>query len=216
MRVVVADDAVLLREGLGRLLGEAGFEVAGLAADAAELLELVERTSPDVAIVDIRMPPTHTDEGLQAAKTMRKRWPDIGILVLSQHVHASYALELLSAGTEGVGYLLKERVSDLAELASSVRRVGAGGSVLDPAVVSQLVGRRRPGADPLEQLSGREREVLALMAEGRSNKAIAERLFVSEYTIQKHVGNIFDTLRLPPSPDDHRRVLAVVAYLNAQ
>jgi DNA-binding NarL/FixJ family response regulator len=134
-------------------------------------------------------------------------------------MHASYALELLATGTEGVGYLLKERVSDLAELASSVRRVAAGGSVLDPAVVSQLVGRRRQDADardPLEQLSGREREVLALMAEGRSNKAIAERLFVSEYTVQKHVGNIFDTLRLPPSPDDHRRVLAVVAYLNAQ
>jgi DNA-binding NarL/FixJ family response regulator len=216
---VVADDAVLLREGLARLLREAGFEVAGLAADAAELLALVEKTSPGVAIVDIRMPPTHTDEGLQAAKAIRERWPDIGVLVLSQHVHASYAVELLSAGTEGVGYLLKERVSDLAELASSVRRVGAGGSVLDPAVVSQLVGRRRQGADPhdpLEQLSGREREVLALMAEGRSNKAIAERLFVSEYTVQKHVGNIFDTLRLPPSPDDHRRVLAVVAYLNAQ
>jgi len=219
VRVVVADDAVLLREGLARLLREAGFEVAGLAADAAELLELVGRTRPDVAIVDIRMPPTHTDEGLQAAKAIRKRWPGIGILVLSQHVHASYALELLSAGTEGVGYLLKERVSDLAELTSSVQRVGAGGSVLDPAVVSQLVGRRRQDADardPLEQLSGREREVLALMAEGRSNKAIAERLFVSEYTVQKHVGNIFDTLRLPPSPDDHRRVLAVVAYLNAQ
>jgi DNA-binding NarL/FixJ family response regulator len=219
VRVVVADDAVLLREGLARLLREAGFEVAGLAADATELLALVEKTSPDVAIVDIRMPPTHTDEGLQAAKAIRERWPDIGVLVLSQHVHASYAVELLSAGTEGVGYLLKERVADLAELASSVRRVGAGGSVLDPAVVSQLVGRRRQGADPhdpLEQLSGREREVLALMAEGRSNKAIAERLFVSEYTVQKHVGNIFDTLRLPPSPDDHRRVLAVVAYLNAQ
>ena len=219
MRVVVADDAVLLREGLARLLREAGFEVAGLASDAAELLELVGRTRPDVAIVDIRMPPTHTDEGLQAAKAIRKRWPGIGILMLSQHVHASYALELLSAGTEGVGYLLKERVSDLAELASSVRRVAAGGSVLDPAVVSQLVGRRRQDADardPLEQLSGREREVLALMAEGRSNKAIAERLFVSEYTVQKHVGNIFDTLRLPPSPDDHRRVLAVVAFLNAQ
>jgi len=219
VRVVVADDAVLLREGLARLLREAGFEVAGLAADAAELLELVGRTRPDVAIVDIRMPPTHTDEGLQAAKAIRKRWPGIGILVLSQNMHASYALELLATGTEGVGYLLKERVSDLAELASSVRRVAAGGSVLDPAVVSQLVGRRRQDADardPLEQLSGREREVLALMAEGRSNKAIAERLFVSEYTVQKHVGNIFDTLRLPPSPDDHRRVLAVVAYLNAQ
>jgi DNA-binding NarL/FixJ family response regulator len=216
---VVADDALLLREGLARLLREVGFEVGGLAADAAELLELVERARPDVAIVDIRMPPTHTDEGLQAAKVIRQRWPGVGILVLSQHVHASYALELLSAGTDGVGYLLKERVSDLAELASSVQRVGAGGSVLDPAVVSQLVGKRRQGADPsdpLEQLSGREREVLALMAEGRSNKAIAERLFVSEYTVQKHVGNIFDTLRLPPSPDDHRRVLAVVAYLNAQ
>ena len=216
MRVVVADDAVLLREGLARLLVEAGFEVAGLASDGSELLELVERARPDVAIVDIRMPPTHTDEGLQAAKQIRARWPRIGILVLSQHVHAGYALELLSAGTDGVGYLLKERVSDLAELAASVQRVGAGGSVLDPAVVSQLVSRRRQDDDPVTKLTGREREVLALMAEGRSNKAIAERLFVSEYTVEKHVGNIFTTLRLPPSPDDHRRVLAVVAFLNAQ
>jgi DNA-binding NarL/FixJ family response regulator len=213
---VVADDAVLLREGLARLLGEAGFEVAGLASDGGELLELVERARPDVAIVDIRMPPTHTDEGLQAAKQIRARWPQIGILVLSQHVHAGYALELLSAGTDGVGYLLKERVSDLAELAASVQRVGAGGSVLDPAVVSQLVSRRRQDDDPVTKLTGREREVLALMAEGRSNKAIAERLFVSEYTVEKHVGNIFTTLRLPPSPDDHRRVLAVVAFLNTQ
>ena len=216
MRVVVADDAVILREGLARLLGEVGFEVAGLAADADELLGLVEHVHPDVAIVDIRMPPTHTDEGLQAAKTIRERWPDIGILVLSQHVHAGYAVELLSSGTDGVGYLLKERVSDLAELAASVQRVGAGGSVLDPAVVSQLVSRRRQDDDPVTKLTGREREVLALMAEGRSNKAIAERLFVSEYTVEKHVGNIFTTLRLPPSPDDHRRVLAVVAFLNAQ
>ena len=145
MRVVVADDAVILREGLARLLREAGFEVAGLAADAGELLELVDSVRPDVAIVDIRMPPTHTDEGLQAAKVIRQRWPDVGILVLSQHVHAGYAVELLSAGTDGVGYLLKERVSDLAELASSVRRVGAGGSVLDPAVVSQLVGAAAGG-----------------------------------------------------------------------
>ena len=216
MRVVVADDAVLLREGLARLLVEAGFEVAGLASDGSELLELVERARPDVAIVDIRMPPTHTDEGLQAAKQIRARWPRTGILVLSQHVHAGYALELLSAGTDGVGYLLKERVSDLAELAASVQRVGAGGSVLDPAVVSQLVSRRRQDDDPMTKLTGREREVLALMAEGRSNKAIAERLFVSEYTVEKHVGNIFTTLRLPPSPDDHRRVLAVVAFLNVQ
>lgn len=215
MRVVVADDAVLLREGLARLLSEAGFEVAGLAADGSELLGLVERVRPDVAIVDIRMPPTHTDEGLQAAKLIRERWPRTGILVLSQHVHAGYAVELLSAGTDGVGYLLKERVSDLAELAASVQRVGAGGSVLDPAVVSELVGRRRPDDDPVTRLTGREREVLALMAEGRSNKAIAERLFVSEYTVEKHVGNIFTTLQLPPSPDDHRRVLAVVAFLNA-
>jgi len=216
VRVVVAHDAVLLREGLARLLVEAGFEVAGLASDGSELLELVERARPDVAIVDIRMPPTHTDEGLQAAKQIRARWPRTGILVLSQHVHAGYALELLSAGTDGVGYLLKERVSDLAELAASVQRVGAGGSVLDPAVVSQLVSRRRQDDDPVTKLTGREREVLALMAEGRSNKAIAEQLFVSEYTVEKHVGNIFTTLRLPPSPDDHRRVLAVVAFLNAQ
>ena len=162
------------------------------------------------------MPPTHTDEGLQAAKVIRQRHPGVGILVLSQHVHARYALELLSVGTEGVGYLLKERVSDLAGLASSVRQVGEGGSVLDPAVVSQLVGRPRRHSDPLEQLTDREREVLALMAEGRSNKAIADRLFVTEHTVEKHVKNIFATLRLPPSADDHRRVLAVVTFLNAQ
>jgi DNA-binding NarL/FixJ family response regulator len=216
VRVVVADDAVILREGLARLLGEAGFDVAGLAADGSELLDQVDRNHPDVAIVDIRMPPTHTDEGLQAAKVIRQHHPEVGILVLSQHVQARYALELLSVGTEGVGYLLKERVSDLAGLASSVRQVGEGGSVLDPAVVSQLVGRRRRGSDPLEQLTDRERDVLALMAEGRSNKAIADRLTVTEHTVEKHVKNIFATLCLPPSADDHRRVLAVVTYLNAQ
>ena len=216
MRVVVADDAVILREGLARLLTEAGFEVSGLAGDAEELLDLVERVGPDVAVIDIRMPPTHTDEGLRAAQTIRERWPDVGILVLSQHVHVGYALELLSAGTDGVGYLLKERVSDLAELAASVRRVAGRGSVLDPAVVTELVGRRRAGEDPLTRLTAREREVLALMAEGRSNKAIAERLVVSEYTVEKHVGNIFTTLDLPPSGDDHRRVLAVLAYLQSQ
>lgn len=216
MRVVLADDAVILREGLARLLQEAGLEVVGLAADGDELLQLVEREDPDVAIVDIRMPPTHTDEGLRAAQEIRRRSPSTGILVLSQHVHARYALELLDAGTEGVGYLLKERVSDLAELSSSIERIGQGGSVLDPAVVSQLVGRRRRGNDPLDQLTDREQEVLALMAEGRSNKAISQRLFVTEHTVEKHVKNIFRTLRLPPSPDDHRRVLAVVAFLNAQ
>jgi len=216
VRVAVADDAVLLREGLARLLREAGFDVVGLAADADGLLELVERTRPDVAIVDIRMPPTHTDEGLRAAKELRRRQPAIGILVLSQHVNARYALELLSAGTDGVGYLLKERVSDLSELSLSIERIGHGGSVLDPAVVGQLVDRRRQTGDPLEHLTAREREVLALMAEGRSNKAIAERLFVTEHTVEKHVKSIFGTLRLPPSADDHRRVLAVITYLNSQ
>ena len=216
MRVALADDSVLLREGLARLLAEAGFEVVGLAADGDELLELVQRTNPDVAIVDIRMPPTHTDEGLRAAKVIRERWPSVGILVLSQHVNARYALELLSAGTDGVGYLLKERVANLAELSASVNRVGSGGSVLDPAVVGELVGRRRQGHNPLEHLTEREREVLGLMAEGRSNHAIAERLVITDHTVEKHVKNIFGSLRLPPSPDDHRRVLAVVTYLNSQ
>jgi DNA-binding NarL/FixJ family response regulator len=216
MRVAVADDAVILREGLARLLAEAGFEVVGLATDADALLELVERTRPDVAIVDIRMPPTHTDEGLRAAKVIRERWPTIGLLVLSQHVNTRYALELLSVATDGVGYLLKERVSDLAELSASVNRVGQGGSVLDPAVVAELVGRRRQAGNPLQRLTDREREVLALMAEGRSNRAIAERLVVTEHTIEKHVKNILGTLRLPQSPDDHRRVLAVITYLNSQ
>ncbi len=215
MRVVVADDVVILREGLARLLQEAGFEVVGLAGDADELCALVDRTKPDVAIVDIRMPPTHTDEGLRAAKQIRERWPQVGILVLSQYVQARYAVELLAHGTERVGYLLKDRVSDLGELSASVRRIGEGASVLDPAVVAQLVGQRRKGNTPLEELTDRELDVLALMAEGRSNKAIAERLFITEHTVEKHVKNIFATLRLPPSDDDHRRVLAVVTFLNA-
>jgi DNA-binding NarL/FixJ family response regulator len=215
MRVVVADDAVILREGLARLLAEAGFEVSGLAANADELFELVERERPDVAIIDIRMPPTHTDEGLQAAKRIRTRWPEVGILVLSQYVQARYAVELLAEGTERVGYLLKDRVSDLAELSVSIRRINDGASVLDPAVVAQLVGQRRKGDTPLEELTERELEVLALMAEGRSNKAIGERLFITEHTVEKHVKNIFATLCLPQSEDDHRRVLAVVTFLNA-
>jgi DNA-binding NarL/FixJ family response regulator len=216
VRIVVADDAVILREGLARLLSEAGFDVVGLAADADELLALMADAEPDVAVVDIRMPPTHTDEGLRAARAIRERWPATGILVLSQHVHVGYALELLSSGTDGVGYLLKERVSDLNELAGSIRRVAARGSVLDPAVVSELVGRRRAGDDPVARLTAREREVLGLMAEGRSNKAIAEQLVVTEYTVEKHVGNIFTTLGLPPSADDHRRVLAVLAFLDSE
>jgi DNA-binding NarL/FixJ family response regulator len=215
VRVVVADDAVILREGLARLLAEADFDVVGLAGDADELCGLVESSHPDVAIIDIRMPPSHTDEGLQAAKVIRTRWPHVGILVLSQYVQARYAVELLAQGTEGVGYLLKDRVSDLDELSTSVRRIGEGGSVLDPAVVAQLVGQRRKGDTPLEHLTERELEVLALMAEGRSNKAIAERLYITEHTVEKHVKNILATLRLPQSEDDHRRVLAVVTFLNA-
>jgi DNA-binding NarL/FixJ family response regulator len=216
VRVVVADDALILREGLARLLTEAGIEIVGLAADSDQLVKLVEQEVPDVAIVVIRMPPTHTDEGLQAARVIRERWPEVGILVLSQHVRASYAIELLAQGSAGIGYLLKERVSDLAELTASVERVAHGGSVLDPQVVAQLVDRPRHRPDPLEHLTAREQEVLALMAEGRSNRAIAERLVVTEHTVEKHVKHIFATLRLPPSPDDHRRVLAVVSYLNAQ
>jgi DNA-binding NarL/FixJ family response regulator len=216
VRVALADDAVILREGLARLLQEAGFDVVGLAADGDALIELVQRTRPDVAIVDIRMPPTHTDEGLRAAKVIRERWPATGLMVLSQHVNTRYALELLSAGTDGVGYLLKERVSDLAELSASINRIGNGGSVLDPAVVDELVGRRRLADNPVGHLTDREREVLALMAEGRSNHAIAERLFVTDHTVEKHVKSIFGTLCLPLSPDDHRRVLAVITYLNSQ
>jgi DNA-binding NarL/FixJ family response regulator len=215
MRVVVADDSVILREGLARLLQEVGVEVVGLAGDGDELLALVEELQPDVAIVDIRMPPTHTDEGLQAVRKIRERWPGMGILVLSQYVRPSYALELLSGGSEGVGYLLKDRVSDLGELASSVRRVAEGGSVLDPSVVSQLVSRPNGPRALLESLSEREVEVLAAMAEGLSNKAIGERLWISGNTVEKHVKSIFGKLQLPASEDDHRRVLAVIRFLDA-
>jgi DNA-binding NarL/FixJ family response regulator len=216
MRVVVADDAVILREGLARLLAEAGHVVVGLAGEADELLGLVEQLRPEVAVIDIRMPPTRTDEGLRAANAIKERWPEIGVLVLSQHVRASYALELLSDGADGIGYLLKERVSDLGELAAAVERVATGGSALDPLVVEQLVGRPRRSEDALEHLTDREREVLASMAEGRSNKAIAEQLVVTEHTVEKHVKNILGTLRLPQSPNDHRRVLAVLTYLHSR
>lgn len=212
MRVVIADDSILIREGVGRLLSEAGFEVVGQAADGDELLEQVARFGPDVAIVDIRMPPD-SDGGLRAAREIRSRFSDVGVLVLSQHVRPSYAFELLSNSAEGVGYLLKDRVSDLAEFADAVRRVGGGGSVLDPTVVSLLVGRRRQGHDALEELSDREREVLMFMAEGRTNHAIAERLFITERTVEKHVKSIFGKLGLAECPEDHRRVLAVLAYL---
>jgi DNA-binding NarL/FixJ family response regulator len=211
---VLADDSVLLREGVARLLAEAGFQVVGQAGDADELLQQVAMHQPDVAIVDIRMPP-ETDGGLRAAREIRLGHPGVGVLVLSQYARPSYAFELLSDSAERVGYLLKDRVADLAALADAVRRVGSGGSVLDPVVVSQLVGRPRQGHDALEDLSAREREVLALMAEGRSNQAISERLVITERTVEKHVNGIFAKLRLPASAEDHRRVLAVLAYLRA-
>lgn len=215
MRVVVAEDSVIIREGLVRLLIEAGFDVIGQAGDGAELLRQVDTHRPDVAIVDIRMPPTHTDEGLQAARELRRRYPGTGVLVLSQHVRPSYAFELLSEGTDGIGYLLKDRVSDLEELAEGIRRVGGGGSVLDPSVVAQLVNRRKMGNDPVDELTERELEVLGLMAEGRSNKAVADRLFITEHTVEKHVQNIFAKLQIPATTDDHRRVLAVLTFLNS-
>jgi DNA-binding NarL/FixJ family response regulator len=212
VRVVVADDSVLLREGVVRILAEAGFEVVGQAGDADELMLKVRSYSPDVAVVDIRMPPTHTDEGLQAAQEIREKHPGIGVLVLSQYIETAYAMELLAESAEGVGYLLKDRVSDVHEFADAVRRVADGGSALDPTIVSQLVGRRR-GDDPLGQLTAREREVLSLMAEGRSNQGIADRLVVTERAVEKHVTSIFAKLRLPAATADHRRVLAVLAYL---
>ena len=215
MRVVIADDSALLRQGVAQLLVEAGFDVAGQASDGDELLALVEEMRPDVAVVDIRMPPTHTDEGIRAAKEIRTRFPEVAVLVLSQYVRPSYALELLEESAERIGYLLKDRVSDVHELADAIRRVGQGGSVLDPSVVSQLVGRRRQDGDPIEDLSDREREVLALVAEGRTNQAIATRLFITERTVEKHVKSILGKLRIPAGADDHRRVLAVLAYLNS-
>jgi DNA-binding NarL/FixJ family response regulator len=214
VRVVLADDSVILREGLARLLLEAGFEVVGQAGDAEGLLEQVAVHRPDVAIVDIRMPPTHTDEGLRAAREIRERNPGVGVLVLSQFVRPAYAIELLAGGADGVGYLLKDRISDLGQLAESVRRVGEGESLLDPSVVAQLVERPRHG-DPLGELTAREREVLALMAEGRSNRAIAEGLFISDHTVEKHVTGILGKLRIPATSDDHRRVLAVLAFLDS-
>jgi len=214
MRIVLADDSVLLREGAARLLTEAGLEVVAQAGDGEELLAQIEEHRPDVAVIDIRMPP-ETDGGLWAAREIRSRFPKMGVLVLSQYARPSYAFELLGETAEGVGYLLKDRIADVTELADAVRRVGRGESVLDPVVVSQLVGRPRSGADPIDDLTEREREVLALIAEGRSNQAIAERLFITERTVEKHVTGIFDKLLLPVTPDDHRRVLAVLAYLRA-
>ena len=213
MRVVVADDSTLLREGLVRLLEEGGLEVVGQAGDAEELLRKVRAHKPDVAVVDVRMPPTHTDEGLRAAREIRAELPEVSVLVLSQYVEVAYARELLAESAEGLGYLLKDRVADVEALTDAVRRVGAGGSALDPEVVSQMLGRRRDD-DPLEQLTPREREVLGLMAEGRSNGAIAAELVVSDRAVEKHVTGIFAKLELGASSEDHRRVLAVLHFLD--
>ena len=214
MRVVLADDTMLLREGVAMLLGEAGFDVAGQAGTAEDLIEAVSEHRPEVAIVDLRMPPTHTDEGLQAALTIRAQHPKVGVLVLSQHADIGLAMKLLDSGAEGVGYMLKDRVSDLEDFADAIRRVAAGGSALDPTIVSQLLSKRRE-AGPLDDVTAREREVLELMAEGRSNQGIADRLEISERGVQKHVTSIFEKLGIPAGTDDHRRVLAVLTFLRA-
>jgi len=212
MRVVIAEDSVLLRAGLVRLLEEAGFEVVGEASDADDLLRKVRAHRPDLAVTDIRMPPTQTDEGLRAAQQIRAEMPEIGVMVLSQHLDEGNALELLQNSAEGIGYLLKDRVADIDAFVDALRRVGARGSVLDPEVVSQLLGRRRTH-DPLDRLTPRERQVLALMAEGRSNSAVARELVVTERAVEKHVTSIFSKLGLTAAEDGHRRVLAVLQYL---
>ena len=211
MRVVVAEDSLLLREGLVRLLEEAGFEVVGQAGDGEDLLRKVRAHKPDVAIVDIKMPPNHEDEGLQAALAIREELPDTGVLVLSQYAEDHYAMKLLSEGAEGVGYLLKDRVADLQRFTEAIRRVAEGGSALDPEVVSRMVGRKRD--DPLAELSPRERQVLELMAEGLSNKAICEELFVTERMVERHITSVLSKLQIPATGAEHRRVLAVLAYL---
>ena len=213
VRVVVADDDVLLREGLASLLRRSGFDVVGQAGDATELLDAVRELRPELAVVDIRMPPTHGTEGLDAAKTIRQEWPEIAILVLSAHVDVDHAMELL-AGGRSIGYLLKSRVTDVADFVDTVGRIANGASVVDPALVAELVSARRRD-DPLAVLSTREREVLTLMAEGLSNAGIGRRIWVTEGTVEKHVRSILTKLNLPETGDDHRRVRAVIMYLDA-
>lgn len=212
MRVALADDAVLFREGIARVLGERGFEVVAQVGNADDLLNVVETLTPDVIVVDIRMPPTNTHEGLLAALQIRVTHPEIGVLVLSQYIETHYAMQLLGDRPEGAGYLLKDRVSHLSDFTEAVTRVASGGSVIDPAVVGELLGRRRT-RNPIEQLSDRERDILTLMAEGRSNQAIADHLFLSAKTVEAHVSAIFSKLGLPPKHDDNRRVLAVLTFL---
>src|SRR4051794_34545304 len=214
MRAVIAEDSVLLREGLIRLLTEAGVEIVGQAGDAEDLLRKTRAHKPDVVVTDIRMPPTQTDEGLRAAQVIRAELPRTGVLVLSQYVEEAYVMELLGENAEGVGYLLKDRVADVERFVEAVERVADGGSALDPEVVSHMLGRKRRD-DPLEALTPREREVLGLMAEGRSNHAIATQLVVTERAVEKHVTNIFGKLGFTSAPDDHRRVLAVLAYIRS-
>jgi DNA-binding NarL/FixJ family response regulator len=214
MRVILADDDVLLREGLASLLERSAFQVVAQAGDASELIELVREHEPELVVVDIRMPPTHTREGLEAAHSIREEWPDIGILVLSAHVEVEHAMELLASGRR-IGYLLKSRVTDVTEFVETLERIVGGGSVVDPALVQELVSARRK-EDPLAVLTAREKEVLGLMAEGRSNSGIARNLWVTEGTVEKHVHSILAKLRLPGTEDDHRRVLAVIAFLESR
>lgn len=214
MRIVIAEDSVLLQAGLVRLMADSGHEVDAAVGDAESLVDAVELHQPDLAVVDVRMPPTHTDDGLRAALRIRERWPDVAILVLSQYVEEQYATELIAGDTGGIGYLLKDRIADVTEFLDAVRRVGGGGTVLDPEVVAQILARSRR-QDPIARLSPREREVLALMGEGRSNSAIAASLVVSDGAVEKHVSNIFAKLDLPPAGNDHRRVLAVLRWLES-
>jgi DNA-binding NarL/FixJ family response regulator len=214
MRVVIAEDSVLLREGLVRLLSGAGFDVVAAVGDAEQLIRVVEDNPVDLAVVDVRMPPTYTDEGLRAALLLRRQWPELAVLVLSQYVEERFAAELLSGSTSHVGYLLKDRVADVSEFLAALRRVAEGGTALDPEVVSQILIRHR--SDPLERLTRREIEVLALMAEGRSNSGIARALVVSESTVAKHVNSIFTKLDLADAGNDHRRVLAVLRFLQVR
>ena len=214
MRVVIAEDSVLLREGLERLLGEHGLDVVGSCQTAQDLLRLVRDGPPDVAIVDIRLPPTHSDEGMRAALEIRARYPDVGVLVLSQYVELGLAMQLLAESTEGAGYLLKDRISDVHDFVAAVRRVATGGSAIDPIIVSTLLSKRRAD-DPLSRLTPRERDVLELMAQGRSNQGVADRLVITVRAVEKYVSSIFDKLGLPTGGGESRRVLAVLLYLRS-